>query len=133
MTSSRAQIAFKIGATFKKNSSQLEEKSKSNGRRVTRTMGGEDVGISVYYCKHNNGILFNYENKSTEYRLIEKVTFELNGCRIEGFRGSSLKITLEPGETDVVRIVPFGGQDWSVRLTSCRYSVVRARWNWSWY
>lgn len=134
MTGRSAQVAFKIGATFKKGSHKMEEESKSNGQKVPRTYRGEDVGISVYYCKHNNGILLTYENKSSEYRLIEKVNFDLQGCRIEGFRGSKLKITLEPGETDVLRIVPlYGGSDWKVVMTSCRYSIVKARWNWSWY
>lgn len=133
MTGRSASVSFKIGATFKKGATQIKEETKSKGNKVIRTNRGQDVGIAVYYCRTANAILLTYENNSSEYRLIEKVGFELDGCRIEGFRGHKLKITLEPGETDVLRIVPFyQGGNWNVKMTSCRYSVVRTRWNWSW-
>lgn len=134
MTGHGAEISFKMGTSFKKGATQMKEKTKSEGNRIPRTYRGQDVGISVFYCKHKKGIVFTYENKSSQYRLIEKVGFNLEGCRIEGFRGSKLKITLEPGETEVLNIVPFrSASDWKVTMTSCRYAIVRTRWNWSWY
>ena len=132
MVSPRAGIAFKIGATFKTGSEQIKEQTKSQGKKQERYFRGQDVGIAVYVAKHQGGVTFTYENKSSQYRLIEKVNFSLQGCRIEGLRGSRIKVTLEPGETSILNIVPWrAGQGYQIGMSSIRYAVVPARWQWS--
>lgn len=101
------------------------------GIRQARTFRGKDVGIAVYTHKHRNGVIITYQNKSKNYELIEKVTFNLQGCRIQGIRGKSLKITLDPGETDVL-VVQSYTQNWSCYMSRCRYGVADVKWNWKW-
>ena len=101
------------------------------GIRQPRNFRGQDVGIAVYMNKKANGVVITYQNTSTSYQLIEKVSFELKGCKFQGLNSSSLKVTLEPGETDELIVEAFS-PNWSCYMSSCKYGVADVKWNWTW-
>lgn len=127
MTDANASISFKIRATFSKGKQKMEQKTKEKGNKQIRKNKGEDVGIYVYTMKAQNGIVMEYVNESSSFKLMESISFDMKNCSLEGYRGDELKITLTPGETESYRIIPDGsGRDWDARTKSCKYAVVEA-------
>lgn len=128
MTDARATISFKIRAAFSKGREKMARQAKEEGSKQVRLINGKDVGIHVYTVKAPNGIVMEYVNESSHYKLMESIGFEMQNCRIEGQRGSQIKITLTPGETEVFKIVPVDAYaEWNARTKSCKYAVVDAQ------
>ena len=92
-----------------------------------RLYKGKEVGIKVYILYHQDGAIFLYENKSAEYRLVEKLKFMLKGCFIEGAKGTKLDMVVEPGETSIVNILAnHDAKRWSAGVEMGNYLVKRA-------
>ena len=74
-------------------------------------------------------MLLTYQNTSKSNKLIEKISFNMQNCRIVGFNSSALSIELVPGETDEI-VIEATNQNWSFSVRSCRYGIVDVSSNW---
>ncbi len=78
---------------------------KSEGQRFVREYKKQDVGICIYGMPHQDGVMWEYENRSKNYVQEETCTFNLTNAWIEGFNGDTHKIILKPNQNKLVNII----------------------------
>jgi len=113
-TGSKASINYKISTVFKKTRGELIKLALSNGKRehkyynhlTPRKYRGNIVGISCYMLKFKGGILFLYENNSSQFVLREYLQFKLQNMKMEQEPegNNSKRIELFPGEREVLEL-----------------------------
>lgn len=87
------------------------------------------MGIYCYILYHQDGAIYSYENNSRNFKLVEKLEFELLNCIIEGVSGSKMDVILEPGENMIVNIITLDEEfEWSAKLKKGFYDIKDISW-----
>ena len=129
MVNEKASINFRLLASFKKGQQDLIQQTKTIGNKQNRLYKGKEVGIYCYILYHQDGAIYSYENNTRNYKLIEKLEFELVNCVIEGVRGLKMDVLLEPGEKMIVNIISQDENfEWSAKLKKGYYDIKDVSW-----
>lgn len=125
MTGAKAKANFRMMASFKKHVVDLGDKAKSEGMKLVRSdRYGQPLDITLYVLYHDGGLIALYENNTTDVTLVENVSFNLIGCKIEGMYGSSVRARVEPGKKMLVNILKTE-DEFSANVTSCTYRTIK--------
>jgi hypothetical protein len=105
MNGDKAKVSFRLAASFKKNISNITESAKKLGKKCVRMKQGKDVGIAVYVLYHEDGLVYYYQNNSSNQTLMEDLKFDLSNCAIEGMGASqAARVRLVPHSTYLLNI-----------------------------
>ena len=105
-----------------------KEIATGNGAKFVREYKGKDVGIHLFIIKTKDFIVYQYVNKSQQFKLVEKLKFELTDCYLEGTTGNYIEIVVAPGDEKIVCIMKSpGAQTFAAQVKYVSYSIKHAR------
>ena len=111
--------SMSFSSSIEMDDSVLIQKCIDEGEKAER---GE--GIYAQKLQHSGGLIFVYKNETQDKKLSEELGLDLTGLRIDGQAEddqSMVKITIGPGEQQVVNLKTTGG-GWGFG-SSCSYSI----------
>ena len=120
-----ASVQMKLSAAFLKSGQELVKEAKANGKKYPRKLQNQEVGINCYYYYHPNGVIYLYENLSNNFGLVERLTFGLKDCQIEGVKGNNVEIKVGPRSQKILKIEKLpAATSFTAQLQNCAFNVV---------
>ena len=88
---------------------------------------GQDVGVNLYVYKHEEGVVYLYENLSAEFILEESISWKLKNCGVEGTKKNAVVVHLRPNTYKRIDInrTEMSEDPFEAVIDKCTYSMIK--------